>query len=198
MSSVKAQIDTAILRRVHSNIQGYELKKALDESESLKTSLIIDKIEGLDLQCQLSYVELPVDLQYPSNEIKLFGFRRNGLLCGEIIKTKTISDGRNYNIFLIGIDTASKETDNLIKYISGQMFLDNISIDFELDENIPSTYIDYIKLKMFDLQVDQLKFLKGNQGKLIYQAYSNFEKKKLTLSVDTKSLNKKIRIETWL
>lgn len=193
-----AQIDTEILRRVHSNIQGFELKKFLKESESLKTSLIVERIEGLHLECQLLYEELPVDMQYPNNQIQLVGFRKEGLLCGETAKTKTIYDGRDYNILLIGIDTASTEIAKPIKYISGQMFLDNISTDFELDENNPSTYITYIKLKMFDLQVNQLKFLKRKQDLLIYQGYSDFEKKKLKLSVDTNSLNKNIKIEKWL
>lgn len=193
-----AQVEPDILRRVHSNIQGFELKKLFKESESLKTSLIVERIEDIRLQCQLSYEEVPVNIQYPKSDIQLFGFRKQGVSCGDIVKTITVYDGRDNNIFLIGIDAAPTEDVKQIQYISGQMFLDNISIDFELEEYKPETYIDYIKLKMFDLQVDQLKFLKRKRGKLIFQGYSTFENKELEISVDPNSWNKKIIIETWL
>lgn len=68
----------------------------------------------------------------------------------------------------------------------------------EAHEQVPHTYIDYIKLKMFDLQVDQLKFLKRKQGMLMFQGYSSFVNSELKLSVDTNSKNKKIKIEAWL
>jgi hypothetical protein len=193
-----SQVNSEIMRKVNSNIEGFELYKFFEESESIKTEIIVDEIEGIDLQCQLLYDKLPVDIQYPDLNVQLFAFRKKGLTCGEITKTKQIYDGREYNIFLIGIDTSTVKPYETIKYISGRMFLDNISYDFHLDNSKPATFIEYIKLKMFSLQIDQLKFLNKKDGLLIYQAYSNIEDKELQLSVDINSSTKKIKIEKWL
>lgn len=193
-----AQGDTDIMRRVHSNIQGFELSKFFQYSESIKTDIIVSKIEGLDLNCQLSFEKMTVNIEYPKSGFQLFGFKKKGVICAEIIKTRIINDGRDYNIFLIAIDTSSSELVKSIKYVSGQMFLDNISHDFELNNKLPDSYIDYIRVRMYHLQVDKLKFLNKKRGILYYQGYSNFEKKPMKLSVDTNSWNNKVNIEKWL
>lgn len=198
MNQIKSQINPEIMRRVNANITGFELAKFLEGSESIKLGIIVDKVEGLDLECKLLFDKLPVKMQYPNNSIQLFGFRRTGLHCGEIIKTTTVHDGHLNNIFLIGIDTSSQELAKRIKFISGQMFLDNISFDFQLDNDEPSTFTNYIKLRMFDLQIDEVVFLKRKRGFLFFQAYSNLEEKELKLSVDIKSETKEIKIEKWL
>tara|TARA_R110000868_G_scaffold113925_3_gene305696 strand:- start:55 stop:651 length:597 start_codon:yes stop_codon:yes gene_type:complete len=198
MNTSVAQVDADIMRRVHANIQGFELRKFFQDSESIKTDIIVNEIEGLDLTCQLSFEKMPVNTEYPENRFQLFGFRKKGVICDETIKTRTIYDGRDYNIFLIAIDTSSSELIKPIKYVSGQMFLDNISYDFELNNKLPDSYIDYIKVRMYALQVDKLKFLNKKSGILYYQGYSNFEKKQLKLAVDTNTWNNKIEIETWL
>lgn len=198
INSSVAQVDADIMRRVHANIQGFELRKFFQVSESIKTNIIVNEIEELDLNCQLSFEKMPVNAEYPENRFQLFGFRKKGVICGDTFKTRNISDGCDYNIFLIAIDTSSRELIKPIKYLSGQMFLDNISYDFELNNKLPDSYIDYIQVRMYDLQIDNLKFLNKKSGILYYQGYSNFEKKQLKLSVDTNTWNNKIEIETWL
>lgn len=193
-----AQVDPDIMRRVHSNIQGFELSKFFQGSEAVKTDVIVSKIEGLDLNCQLSFERMSVNIEYPKSGFQLFGFRKKGVICDEILKTRTVHDGRDYNIFLIAIDTSLSESVKPVKYISGQMFLDNISYDFGLDIKLPDSYNDYIRVRMYYLQVDELKFLNKKNGILYYQGYSNCEKKQLKLSVDTNSQSNKVKIETWL
>lgn len=193
-----AQVDTEIMRRVHANIQGFELKLFFQNSESVKTEFTVSKIQELDLNCQLSYEKMHVNIEYPINGFQLFGFRKKGLICDEVVKARMVYDAQDYNIFLIGIDTSSSELIKPIKYLSGQMFLDNISYDFELDSTLPASYIDYIRIRMYDIQVDKLKFLYKKSGILYYQGYSNFEGKRLKLSVNTNTWNNQVEIETWL
>lgn len=191
------QVNPDIMKSVYANIKGFELHEFLQDSEAVKTDIIVNKIKELDLECEMSFEEIPTNLTYPKNGYQLFGFRRKGIICDELMKTNVFSDGRDYNIFLIALDTSTSKEDKPIKYISGQMFLDNVSADFDLDSKISSSYIDYIKLRMFDLQVDDLKFLNKENGILYYQGYSNFEKGKLKIAVDTNTWNNEIEIEKW-
>lgn len=78
------------------------------------------------------------------------------------------------------------------------MFLDNISNDFELDYRDPDSYLDYLTLRMFDLQICKLKFLKKKNGVLFYEGYSNFVNQGFEVSIDTNSWNNKVSIEAWL
>jgi len=196
--AANAQITKDVRNRVNANIQGYELNEFLKDADSYKTEIVVDKINDLRLDCSLSYQSLPVEFKYPNPRIQLFGFKKQGLNCGEYILSKTVYDARDLNIYLIGIDTTSTKDIKPIIYISGQMFLDNIDGDFEFDLNNPNGFADYIALKRYDLQIEQLEFQYKKSRKLYFKAYSKFYSQNLILSIEPNSKEHEIRIEKWL
>lgn len=192
----KSQVTPNILHRVHLNIQSYGWKEFLDNAKSYRPEIIVNKMEDLNLNCGLNYEQIPVDMEYPKSGFQLFGFQKKGLNCEGFTKKISFSDGLDFNIFLIAIDTASNKLQKPIKYLSGQMFLDNISLDFELDVDLPESYLDYLRMKMFDLQLEKIKFINEKKGILYFQAYSSFTKVQLNISVNTDTWDNQIEFET--
>lgn len=195
---ILAQIPPEIEENIYANIKGFELSQFLNEAEIYKTEIITSKIKRLDFRCRFIYKTETPNIDYPDSNYKLIGLSLEGEVCNDIIRTRRLIDGILTNRFLIAVDTSKTGNEFAIKYLSGKMFLDNLSDDFKLNVEDPESFLDYIKLRMFDYDVEQIKFLKRRRKKLFYTGYSNITNQELILSVDLASWNNKIEIEKWL
>lgn len=61
----------------------------------------------------------------------------------------------------------NKKTDNL-RFICGELYKSKISIDFNLDDNKPETFINYLQLKLFCQNISNIQFQNRKRGQLIF------------------------------
>jgi|JI7StandDraft_1071085.scaffolds.fasta_scaffold116822_1 hypothetical protein len=119
-------------------------------------------------------VELISDkyLWYPRASIKLYRVYYNinqmdsYCLDGEIHSPGRTHDSGNY--YLVGYDSLSQE----YIYISGFLYKHRIAKDFKnlrTDNPESDTLMNFIKLKVFNLQLSNLKYKKTENGYLIYE-----------------------------
>ena len=189
---IDAQISPAIEKQLKVNIEGFELNKFLQESTQLKPEFIIERLMeyNLNSECNMSYKILKTELIYPSKNYVTVGIKKEGIECGEVVKVKTPNWEDRY---LIAIDT-SKNKDN-VKFVSGEMFLDNISKDFKLDAKNPNTYHNYLRLKLFNIEAGEIKYLKSIGNKLYYSVISKLYDKEIEISINIKGGINKIEYE---
>ncbi len=166
-----SQLPTEIEQNLYSNIQGYELARFLTTQTSVKTEFKIEKIQELQQPCSLNYSISEVKYIYPIDGYQVVGVLTDGKVCGEIIHSSTPNlDNR----FLIAfkISEAKNGMPN-IKYISGEMYLDNISSDFNLLEEFPETFNQYIEMKMWHLELSNITFMQRTSETLTFEGFSS-------------------------
>lgn len=73
------------------------------------------------------------------------------------------------NIFLIGFNKKEKR----IIYISGNFFKNCIADDFNLNKNDPESFKYFLKLKLFNYNIDKISFQKKKKKYLLFKAYSD-------------------------
>ena len=127
------------------------------------------------------------DFQYPDTTFKLYSIRiRNEEYYNEkenIILSKDM--GGIFNKYYLialqqqeGLSTSistkfdTVELKYTIKFISGDFYLNRINNDFDLDPKKPESFFEYIKFKTFDIQTQNIIFLRKKGKQLIFGAYS--------------------------
>lgn len=119
-------------------------------------------------------VELITDkyLWYPRSNIGLYSVYYNvnhvDLYCldGKVNSPGITHDSGNY--YLVGYDSLSQE----YIYISGFLYKHRIAKDFQnlqISNPESDTLMNFIKLKVFDLKLSNLKYVKTENGYLIYE-----------------------------
>lgn len=119
-------------------------------------------------------VELITDkyLWYPRANIELYSVYYNinlvDLYCldGKVYSFGSTHDSGNY--YLVGYDSLSQE----YIYISGFLYKHRIAKDFQnlqISNPESDTLMNFIKLKVFDLKLSNLKYVKTENGYLIYE-----------------------------
>ncbi len=103
----------------------------------------------------------PVPLEYPDKSFKLYSVR--------------ITDNSYYYfqslkwLYLIGINDKKQ-----IKYIAGPLLKHRIAQDFRFKKNSPESYIPYLKIKYFDIDIKELKYTGKTDGnQYVYECLSN-------------------------
>ncbi|OFX60747.1 MAG: hypothetical protein A2046_07875 [Bacteroidetes bacterium GWA2_30_7] len=129
----------------------------------------------LDLQIKQS------KLLYPDTSFILYSIYKkyDRYFNDSIIIDKDFPYFNNDCYFLVAINS-----NNDLKFISGNFFLNSIYKDFKLDVNVPESYYNYIKLKTFNLQTDKILFVKTNKKQLIFVAYSYELKDSITIFIE--------------
>lgn len=96
------------------------------------------------------------------------------------------SDFSNINyFFLIGINKLT----NKIIYISGDLFKNCISEDFDLLVDKPNTFNCFLDLKLYNYQLKNIKYVKRNKKYLFFKAFSETQKTNIYIKVNIKNFD---------
>jgi hypothetical protein len=127
-------------------------------------------------------VESPV-LTYPIPHYQLYRI---------INKFKFYSDSlihfRNMHSFhfdenyLIAVDSNT----GTIKFLSGNFFLSPIASDFNLIKNSPASFLEYLKIRFFNIKPINIKFIKKKGGAMLFSAHSSIVDQEVILLIDEK------------
>jgi|TARA_B110000240_G_scaffold196512_1_gene248866 hypothetical protein len=183
-SKIKKRIEKNILvGRIFENI-----KK--DDFYSGKTDeFILDNNWELDLKYNLAD-----SINFPNKEYVFYRILNNNY---NLINRKTgqsstkiyydTNSGILENEFLIGIN---KKDSHYIYFISGILMKSQISHEFKLDLKKPETFFNFLKIKLNNYKLSDLKFHNKRKGKLIFESYSNKLNKKIRIKIDRKEFDK--------
>jgi len=132
-----------------------------------------------------------LDLKYPKENYILYSIIKKGwdyrnYYCEEVVKwvstranyycdtIKNLGISEDINIrgnrnsnrsYLIAYNPITKD----IKYISGSFFLHQISQDFNLSIDNPDSFLDYIKYKLYFLNIKSIELHKKTKRKIIFK-----------------------------
>lgn len=190
----KAQvINTETLDKVRKNILSYHIRYSLPYDIGLADDgclLVQDgkyKFEWLSSLGNLSLrllVSQCSELSYPLSDYKLFEIKKHKF--GFVDKDgvlKYLSDMTSFTSdekYLIAINDS-----NQIKFISGNMFLHRISEDFDFQND--SGIINYIRIRLYNYELDNIDFIKKRKGIIYLKAFSKSENLNTIIKIDTKN-----------
>jgi hypothetical protein len=183
-SKIKKRIEKNILvGRIIENIKKGDFYKGKTDE------FILDNNWELDLE-----YNLVSDINFPNKEYVFYSIRNNNY---NLINRKTGQSltkayyDTNPNIleneFLIGIN---KKDSHYIYFISGILVKSEISHEFKLELKKPETFFNFLKIKLNNYKLSDLKFLKKRKGELIFESFSNTLNKKMKIKLDAKKFDK--------
>lgn len=194
-----SKIIKSIYNGVYKNISAYYIHlHSKSESSIDKRGFLADRNwehlfdrvlpdEGYKLEMMIQ----KLDEYYPKKGYTLYEVRLNGLrfksISGNFYEKsqyKPVTDqvdpvpGEYYLVAL------GKNMD--LRFISGAFFVQDISVDFVFDPKEPTSYLNYLKYKTFDIQTSDIAFVKRKGGKMFFSAYSKLYEKKVLISIVVK------------
>jgi hypothetical protein len=124
--------------------------------------------------------------QYPDKEFDLYKVFVNGFKYSAGNDSASILTMGKWTRrdFLLAFNKRNGE----IKFISGQFFISAIADDFKFEINEPSSYLNFLKLKLFPYQVDNITFVRRKHKKLYFMAASGTLNKSLYIILPLKDL----------
>lgn len=129
-------------------------------------------------------------MEYPLNQYDLYGIRNwNYTYTNDSIEiTRQYFDKGSCcdKYFLIAYDPNSGS----IKYISGDFYKSMIAHDFPLSEDHPASFCRYIIFKLFNLNVNKVKFDRKSKSTLDFIGYSNELRSRIKIRVDRSDFEK--------
>jgi hypothetical protein len=199
-----AQSDTTeikenIYNRVYKNVAAFYINYAVKSKMELNQGYLFDNMNNYffdsclpDKGFKLDMKITKLDWKYPVDGYSVYEIKLNGLsfvneLSGKIKTTLQIDGSLKHSLsryYLLCING-----EKIIKFISGSYFLNNISNDFKLDINNLKSYIDYLKFRNFEDQIDEIIYFKKKRGKLLFKGYSKEFQKNVILYVDIENPN---------
>ncbi len=185
-------IDSVTLNKVRRNILAYHIRYSLPYDFGLKEDGYLYerekyKFERLipsgDLKLKIEFSPCNA-LSYPLSDYKLFELKKSGFSFYD-------QEGKGYHFrmssfscdekYLIGIDENTKQ----IKYISGAMFLHDISDDFRFEEE--KDFIDFINIKLYNYEFTDIEFVKKRRRIMFFKAFSKALNENMVIQIDTKN-----------
>lgn len=113
-----------------------------------------------------------LEIEYPDTSITLYSIikQREEYICDTADIYPYYNPYYIYDhYFLVGVSPKG-----FVEYfISGTFYLHSIKDDFPLDIEIPESFYNYIKLKTFSWQTEEIIFLEKRENELVFRAYSN-------------------------
>jgi hypothetical protein len=76
-----------------------------------------------------------------------------------------------------------------ILFISGMFFKDPISHFFALDKRNPLTFINYLKVKLFNYSINGIKFKKSTRKKIIFEGFVSNINDTVTIEINTSNFD---------
>jgi len=176
-------IDTFIYNKIYKNIAAYNIRYgSLSFNKSIDKMVLEDNskrvyeqyIADLDYKLEM-VIEKVNDIQYRGGMYALYSVK---LPLGLYFKNQKTGASRRFleqgvgTRYLVGIK------DDEIKFLSGKFFVSAIAKDYDLNVKYPNSYIDFLKMKGFEYDLQDIVFLKKKRNILYYNCYSNLFRKK--------------------
>ncbi len=177
--------DSVLISELKKNVLAYRIRTDFklvehgDNSTRIKTELLrLFPEKGEDLLLDVSNIPL----RYPNPNIDLFevtNFNYEFSRIGSDGEIEIVNNSKEYfdskpkvdqlsRRMLIGINRKEKS----IIYVSGYFYLTKISNDFDLDMNNPDSFIQFLRLKLFNYNMNDFSFVKQRKKYLLYKGYS--------------------------
>lgn len=201
--NIPDSISEFVTNETYKNIAAFNIKcsihsaNGVDKSNYLNTNknFFFDAfIADYSFRLKMDVKKLSQD--YPLNNYELYqvfidGFRYTNKNEDIEVKKGVIGEASFDRYYLLALDSKSKT----IKFISGQFFRNPIASDFSLDFNNPNSFIEYLRLKTFNLQTKDLVFIKRKGKALYYKSYSDELKGEISIMLSLKDIENPIVYE---
>lgn len=145
--------------------------------------------EGQEYDLKISELKLPY---HTFKGITLFKIENNYYLVKKKNrKTKVVFyDNVSYEEklsrrMLVGLDYKNNE----LIFFSGNVFKTCVLNLFELDLNAPNTFTKYLKIKLFNYDINNLFFLKKRRRFIFFKAFSNSLNEDIIIKINKKDFN---------
>lgn len=127
-----------------------------------------------------------INFDYPDSTYRLYAFfkKYDRFKRDSIFIESDFTYFYNDRYFLVGMNPEYE-----LKFISGNFFLSSIKKDFKLDIKKPESFNNYIKFKTFNLQTDNIIFIKKKKKKLFFNAYSSELKREINIIINTDNMD---------
>jgi hypothetical protein len=190
-----AKIKETIYNSVYKNVAAFYIERAVKSKTDISNGFLYPNLDkyffdlclpntGFRMMMEIN----KLDWEYPIDGYHVYRIKLNGLTFKSdslrLIETTLQIDGPpggTATNYLLCINDKG-----VIKFISGNYFLHDVSRDFKLDDKSPESYVKYLKFRTFEDQIDQITYLKRKRGNLIFTGYSTEFKRKVQLSVNIK------------
>lgn len=132
------------------------------KNQTLSYNMILDSLTNYNSDVTLFKLSTKY---YFLEEKKL----KNGSFTYNEVKFQTSDDINIYNEFLVGYSRNDKK----LIYISGDFFKSCIAENFNLNENKPNSFKQFLKLKLYNYSIEKISFQKNKKKFMLFKAYSN-------------------------
>ncbi|MFI2743373.1 hypothetical protein ACG2LH_11585 [Zhouia sp. PK063] len=125
-----------------------------------------------------------VDFEFPDKSFKLYKVVNNNYVYHKKINDSTVLDnkrGCGYVPYSYNSLVAYKK--GKILFVSGMLFKDPISRYFDLDIADPKTFKKFLKLKLFNYGIQEIKFVKKKKKYLLFEGYPYPVKMKIKVDI---------------
>lgn len=102
---------------------------------------------------------------------------------GVLLTAVKVGSSYSYSVFLVAVAKNQKESILPILFISGNFPLSFISKYFKLDEENMDTFNSYIKIKLFDYDLTNIKYRRKNKNYIYFKAFSIKLQKNIKLKI---------------
>jgi hypothetical protein len=178
---------------IAKNILSYHFRYALDYDIGIRNENILGNDEYFFEQYWLCgerdlYFEIEeLPAKYPLPNYRLYKILKRGFRIGddESRCLYTMSSFDADDNYLIAYD---KEIDT-IKFLSGNFFISPIANDFYLDISNPTSFKDFLWIKLFNWKASQIQFLKKRRRKILFEAFSDLIKERILIEINSEDFD---------
>ncbi len=126
-------------------------------------------------------------ISYPIKDYLIYSVYKKGFQMGNdsISSYRLLTSLLADEYYLIAHNMVSGK----LKFLSGNFFKSTIASDFELDIKKPETFYDFLKIKFYNFNVNDIKFNFNKRDKMYFTAYSQLSKINIILIVDKRNFD---------
>jgi hypothetical protein len=188
-----ADINTYLYNNIYKNIAAYNIKYSYYPlNGSVKQDIFRSNGDFFydaflpDFGYKLDMKIIKLDWQYPDKNFNLYKIFVNGFryTAGDDSASVSVMGKWTNRDFLLALNKENGE----IKFISGQFFISAIADDFTFNKYDPASYLNFLKLKLFPFQVDNITYVKRRHKKLYFYGASSALNKSLYIVLSLKDL----------
>lgn len=182
-----------IKNRIAKNILAYHIRYGLDaeigvKSNQLRSINYLNKLVPFcDYELELYLTEDTVML-YPIDGYKIYNVENPGFTFSspkEKIKINNFHSFMADRLYLIAYNKAMDD----LKFISGNMFLSPVSVDFNVSSEKPDSLLKYLNYRYYNYKLKEISYLKKKRNVIFYKAFSKTLNEELFITVNILDLN---------
>ena len=173
---------------ITKNILSYHFRYALNYDLNLKSDKVLQGDDYFfnelwpreDQNLKLDI--LSTEFKYPLEAITVFEIRKRGFQIGNdsVRISMKLTSFQADDVYLVAVDPSSKD----LRFISGNFFQSSIKDDFDLNIELPETFIEYLAYRTFNWSTEKIRYKKTKKDILIFNAYSQYLKGEIQIEVD--------------